>query len=262
MVNIKEIEKLIIDSLFINEKRLNNIPLDIADIRGWISPIRDGWANRICFTGLNCKDETIKAVINFFAKRKCEFAWFLRPQDIHSGLSAKLLSHGMEPSHFHEVSGVYLETDGIDETKNSNITICDATDENLEPYLDMMRRAYGENTDAYLRYINIVPEAERVAVMKYYIAYTADSEDPVGYAKTVYLHNSKVSLLMGAAVLEEYRGQGVYSELLRYRIQEGINDGIHHFISQASRNTSYNTFNRFGFKDICDLQIYEWSPAE
>jgi GNAT superfamily N-acetyltransferase len=262
MVNNKEIEKLIVDSLFINEKRLNSTPLDIADIRGWISPIRDGWANRISFTGSICKDETIQAVIDFFAKRKCAFAWILRPQDIHSGLSEKLLSHGIEPSYFPEVSGVYLETDGIGEMKNSNITICNVTDENLESYLDMISRAYGENTDTSVRYFNIVPEAERAAVMKYYIAYTADSEDPVGYAKTGYLQNGEVSLLMGAAVLEEYRGQGVYSELLRYRIQQGINDGIHHFISQASRNTSYNTFKRFGFKDICDLQIYGWSPAQ
>ena len=70
MVDIKEIEQLIIDSLFVNEKRLNNTPLNIVDIRGWVSPIRYGWANRICFTGDECRGETIQAVVDFFSKKK------------------------------------------------------------------------------------------------------------------------------------------------------------------------------------------------
>lgn len=85
MVDIKEIEQLIIDSLFVNEKRLNNTPLNIVDIRGWVSPIRYGWANRICFTGDECRGETIQAVVDFFSKKKVVLYGFCVHRILHRG---------------------------------------------------------------------------------------------------------------------------------------------------------------------------------
>lgn len=158
------------------------------------------------------------------------------------------------------MAGVYLAANSICKSTNRNVTICDVTNKDMEPYLDMMKRAYGYDSIEYLRYMNIVPEAERVLKRRNYIAFSGDSKEPIGYATTGYLKNDEVLLMLGAAVLKEHRGQGVYSELLRYRIEQGIQDGTYHFISHASKTSSYNSFKRFGFDDISDIQIYEWSP--
>ena len=59
-----------------------------------------------------------------------------------------------------------------------------------------------------------------------------------------------------AATIREYRGQGVYQEMLKTRISDALENNIEAIIVLANENTSAPICQKFGFKKLCEAKIY------
>ena len=257
----KNIERVIVDSLFISENRPDNTIVDIPGMRGWFSPFNEPYANRIGLVSECDVDSSIKEAIDFFRNRNSGFTWVVRPGDIDAGLPEKLIMNGLTPSRFHKVAGMYLKSSVIPETKTPEISVREITGDEIIANMGVIARAYGAASEEYMKHL-YAPSAHYDGVLsKMYLAYLDDVQEPVGYAYCSHLENNSVLMLRGAAVVPEHRCKGAYKELLRQRLVDACKNSVSHFVIQSSRDSSYSTCRRLGFEEICPLELYQWSPS-
>ena len=76
----------------------------------------------------------------------------------------------------------------------------------------------------------------------------------------MYVPDSPIVLLGGAATVPEARGHGAYTALVKRRLDDARADGREAAIIQADRNTSAPICAKLGFKELCSLELYVWSP--
>lgn len=93
-----------------------------------------------------------------------------------------------------------------------------------------------------------------------FLAYLPGVEEPIGYGSTIYLPGQPIALLFCAAVLEAYRGQGVYTSLVKARIDEARQAGVQTVVIQAVRDSSAPICQKLGFVELGGLEWWGWSP--
>src|SRR4029079_11911636 len=82
----------------------------------------------------------------------------------------------------------------------------------------MMARAY-DMPEEVARFFNVMLAMTDSTVQnRGYCAYVDGGTDPVGGSYLVYLPDSPIVLLGGAATLPEHRGRGIYSALVAKRL--------------------------------------------
>lgn len=255
-----QLAEIIFDGLFINEKRSSSTLLDIPEIRGYITPIKDSWANRVSFSEKKCSVEKIREVQSFFDESNSGFTWAVNEQQIARKLPEMLISCNFHPARYHRVAGMMLQSSKNHDNfiVNNNIVVKEADQKNIDRNVDVVIKASGIRNEAYIRHIMA---KDNYIKTKVFFSYMADEKEPIGYAKSCYLRNGTIHMLMGAAVRPEYRNRGIYSTLLQHRIAEAKTEGVHTHITQALRSSSFSTCARFGFKEICGLEFYEWNPT-
>lgn len=249
----------IFDALFINERRRTSSKVAIDDIRGWSTPIKDAWANRVAYSGDNCNEEKVREVQRFFNALGAGVTWVVDEEQIGEKLPETLVSCGFKPSRYHQVAGMVLE--GPAEVTHScekiEIKIREVDDETVQQHIQSVVEASGLQNDQYVRHI-MAPDENISSTI--YFAYKEHDPKPIGYAKSCFLENGKVHMLLGAAVLPEYRNLGVYSALLQYRLDQAEKKGVSTHVIQSHRSSSFSTCARFGFREASSMEFYEWSP--
>jgi N-acetylglutamate synthase-like GNAT family acetyltransferase len=69
---------------------------------------------------------------------------------------------------------------------------------------------------------------------------------------------STVAVMQGAATLNPYRGQGVYTALMATRLADARAMGMEAAILQADLTTSAPICANLGFKEVCSFDLYAW----
>jgi predicted acetyltransferase len=257
----KDIEKIIVDGLFISERKPGNTLVDIPGMRGWSSPFDEPYANRISLIDGANVEHAIQGAIDYFKNRNSGFTWVVRPADIDAELPEKLLMNGLTPSRFHKVAGMCLKSFIASPEKNTAIRVQEIAGDEIIENIEIISRAYGNTSQEYTRYL-YAPSADQDGVVsRMYLAYLQDTDEPVGYGYCSYIENNSVFMLRGAAVVPEHRGKGAYKELLKQRLSDASAEGIEKFIIQSARDSSYSACLRFGFEEVCPLELYQWSPS-
>jgi GNAT superfamily N-acetyltransferase len=257
LMDKKNVERIIIDSLFLTAHRPESTLLKLEGVRGYLSPFKLAYANRVQLVNAFNVDSSIQSTIDFFKTRNAGLTWVVTSKDIDLGLPEKLVMNGFSPCRFHKISGMYLECSDAPLEENPVIKIEEIfTDGNTE----MIARAYGYNDIDYPKYLYSVTSNHGDIQNRLYQAYVQDKNNPIGYGFCSYIENNSIALMRGAAVLPEYRGKGVYKALFRRRLADACQTGIQRFVTQAARDTSYSTCLSLGFEEICPLELYEWSP--
>jgi hypothetical protein len=123
---------------------------------------------------------------------------------------------------------------------------------------DMMGRAYGMPPEIAGLFVQLVSASPGLKSRGYF-AYL-DGSSPVAWSYLVYIPDSPVVLLGGAATLAEARGQGIYSALVKRRLADALADGRSHAVIQADRDTSAPICAKLGFRELCSLEVYGWMP--
>lgn len=121
---------------------------------------------------------------------------------------------------------------------------------------EMMARAYGLPLDVMRVFNEILAAAADRIKQRGYFAYVQGNDKPVAWSFLAYIPDSATVLLGGAATLEEYRGQGLYTALVARRLADARADGRTAAVVQADRNTSAPICAKLGFREICGLEIF------
>ena len=122
----------------------------------------------------------------------------------------------------------------------------------------MMARAYGMPPEISALFVRLVSGSPNLKSRAYFAS--INGGPPVAWSYLVYLPSSPIVLLGGAATLPEARGKGIYSALVKRRLDDARRDGREAAVIQADRDTSAPICARMGFRELCSLEVYGWLP--
>ena len=232
--------------------------LGVPGMRGRVTDLSHPLANLVgdARLGDNEADGTIATVKDRFVKAKKAFGWVTGPSTRPRDLGARLGKAGLHP--IAHLAGMAAPTDlrvtGSDTVRLREV---DAAEQSRET--EMMGRAYGMPAEIAGLFVKLVSGTPGLKSRGYF-AYT-DSSSPVAWSYLVYIPDSPIVLLGGAATIPEARGKGIYSALVKRRLADALGDGRTHAVIQADRDTSAPICAKLGFRELCSLEVYGWMPA-
>ena len=182
------------------------------------------------------------------------FGWVTGPSSRPADLPERLRNAGLENAD--SIAGMVLTDLAVPIEVNPAIRIREFTWPEATLLSEMMARAYGSPTDV-IRLFNELLAATSVKIKsRGYFAYLDGQDEPAAWSFLVYLPDSPIVLLGGAATLEEQRGHGLYTALVARRIADARADGRTVAIIQADRRTSASICAKLGFHEVCGLEIF------
>jgi GNAT superfamily N-acetyltransferase len=228
--------------------------LGIAGLRGRITKVSHPLTN-LCGDARFSERES-EAMIQKVRQRYGDlgFGWVTGPSTRPADLPRRLEDAGL--SHAESLAGMTLTDLATPIAPNANVRIEETTMKAAIGETEMMAQAYGLPIEV-MRVINeiLAAAAERIKSRGYF-AYVNGTERPVAWSYLAYIPDSATVLLGGAATLEEYRGQGIYTALVARRLADARADGRTAAVVQADRNTSAPICAKLGFREICGLEIF------
>jgi predicted N-acetyltransferase YhbS/ketosteroid isomerase-like protein len=208
-------------------------------------------------------DQKIEEIIAYHRARNIGFQWWVSPYDTPADLRERLERHGLVLAG-DAATMARLGLDQLDDIPcNAHVTI-----EQLDGYDDEAIDAVGRITIACFnwppeqvaeRRPSMVERLRNLKIREREMNYLARlNGEPVGYGRLQL--RAGVAYLGGAATLPEFRGQHVYSTLVRLRLQEARARGYHLAIINAEP-LSRPIVARCGFKEYGRTYIYGWMPV-
>ena len=259
-INQRVSPEIILDSMFLLPKMTGNVTmLNLPGMRGYISHIRDPYANRVGLTSSTAIGEKIQQVCDFFADRKMGFTWVTGPSDIDAGIPEKLLAFGLKPAHFHQIAGMCLKAPFPEFPKNPDIRIQEIQHEEIISHIALISSVYGLSQEM-ARYLYVSSQFQQSIRSRFYLAYLKNIDEPVGYSSSAYVADDSIVVLRGSGIIPKHRGKGIYKALIQQRLADAIDDGLYSAIVCAARDSSCHALNRFGFQENCPIEWYQWSP--
>jgi len=231
--------------------------LGVSGMRGRVTELSHPLANLCGLAELSDRDAdaTVRRVKDRFAKERKAFGWVTGPGTRPRDLERRLTAAGMEP--IAHLAGMSAPVD-LPVHANDEVRIREVSAEEQARETDMMGRAYGMPADIASLFVRMVSSNPGLKSRAYF-AYV-DRDSPVAWSYLVYLPNSTVVLLGGAATLPEARGKGIYHALVKRRLADARRDGREAAVIQADRDTSAPICAKLGFRELCSLEVYGWSP--
>jgi len=225
-------------------------------IRGRVTEMSHPLANLCGMAALteSDADDAIARVKGRFAKDRRAFGWVTGPSTRPRDLDRRLGGAGLQP--IAHLAGMSAPVD-LDVGASTAVRIREVgADEQLRE-TEMMGRAYGMPADVAALFVRLLSDS-RVKSRAYFAS--LDGRAPVAWSYLVYLPSSPIVLLGGAATLPEARGKGIYSALVKRRLDDARRDGREAAVIQADRDTSAPICARLGFRELCSLEVYGWLP--
>jgi GNAT superfamily N-acetyltransferase len=231
--------------------------LGVKGMRGRVTGMSHPLANLCGLAELSERDAdaTIARVKGRFAKERKAFGWVTGPGTRPRDLDRRLTAAGMQP--IAHLAGMSAPVD-LAVHANDAVRIREVSAEEQKLETDMMGRAYGMPADIAGLFARLVSDNPGVKSRAYF-AYL-DGDTPVAWSYLTYLPESRVVLLGGAATLPEARGKGIYHALVKRRLADARRDGREAAVIQADRDTSAPICAKLGFRELCSLEVYGWSP--
>ncbi|MCL4528427.1 MAG: GNAT family N-acetyltransferase [Chloroflexi bacterium] len=251
-----------------------------GDIREWVEPnasgrmsLRGGMggsgdahpgSNSVGFVRWSPEeaDQKIEEIIAFHSLRDIGFQWFVSPHDTPVDLKERLERHGLVLAG-DAATMARLGLDDLDIPTNPDITI-DVMDGSDQVAID---------ATAHITQVCFNLTDEQIADMKISMVERMRDErfrdreinflaslkgQPVGIARLQL--RCGIAYLGGAATLPEFRGQKIYSTLLRKRLEVAFSHG-YQVAAINAEPMSRRVVSRYGFKEYARMYIYGWMPV-
>lgn len=180
--------------------------------------IKDYYCNVVVVTDFNQVD--LEKAEEFYKERKVSLSLAVLEEDLTEETRDKLKKENF----ILKSRNAYMVFQGKPEKVNGQIDISKAEGKEQEQdYIDIFRKVYCEGEGVYgglstdyiratERYFKIYPKERRFD----YVAYSEDK--PIGI--TTFLFNDNFAVIIGVAVLPEYRGKGVAKSIIYKGITE------------------------------------------
>lgn len=230
--------------------------LGVRGMRGRVTALSHPLANLCGLADLSDRDvdPTIGEVKGRFAKERKAFGWVTGPGTRPRDLPRRLGAAGLQP--IAHLAGMSAPVD-LAVAANDAVQIREVSVAEQRSATDMMGRAYGMPADVADLFVGLVSSPGLKS--RAYFA-SLDGAAPVAWSYLVYLPSSPIVLLGGAATLPEARGRGIYSALVKRRLDDARRDGREAAVIQADRDTSAPICAKLGFRELCSLEVYAWMP--
>ena len=235
--------------------------LGIKGVRGRVTDLSHPLANLVGMANLASEDvdATLKMVRNRYSRGRKGYGWVTGPHTRPHDLGERLVASGLKKAD--ELAGMALTDLAVPIAVDPKIEVREATLHEAQESSEMMGRAY-DMPEEVARFFNVLLAMTDSKVKnRGYFAYVDGGTAPVGWSYLVYLPDSPIVLLGGAATLPEHRGRGIYSALVAKRLADARADGRTAAVIQAVRSTSAPIATRLGFREICGLEFYAWEGA-
>jgi GNAT superfamily N-acetyltransferase len=235
--------------------------LGIKGVRGRVTDLSHPLANLVGMADIAPEDvdATLQMVRNRFSRGRKAYGWVTGPLTRPHDLGERLVASGLKKAD--EMAGMALTDLAVPIVVDPSVDVREATLHEAQAASEMMARAYdipGEVT----RFFNVLLAMTGTKVKNSgYFAYVDGGGEPVGWSYLVYLPDSPIVLLGGAATLPEHRGRGIYSALVAKRLADARADGRTAAVIQAVRSTSAPIAAKLGFREICGLELFAWEGA-
>jgi GNAT superfamily N-acetyltransferase len=189
---------------------------------------------------------------------KMAFGWVTGPSTRPTDLPRRLEAAGL--THAESLAGMMLADLGRAIEVKGDPRVEEVTVADAQSRSEMMAQAYGSPVEV-IRFFNEVLAATASRIKsRMYFGYV-DGGAPVAWSYLVYLPDSPLVLLGGAATLAEHRGHGLYSALVARRLADARADGRAAAVIQADRATSAPICAKLGFKELCSLEVFALATA-
>jgi hypothetical protein len=230
--------------------------LGVPGVQGRVTELSHPLANLVGLARLDAAsaESTVARVKRRFAGERKAFGWVTGPGTRPLDLPRLLARAGLQP--IAHLAGMTAATD-LRVTANDAIRIREVDADEQRREADMMGRAYGMPADVMSLFVRLVSGG--MVRSRAYFAHI-DGGTPVAWSYLVYIPDSTTVLLGGAATVPEARGRGIYSALVKRRLDDARKDGREVAVIQADRDTSAPICARLGFRELCSLEVYAWSP--
>jgi len=235
--------------------------LGVKGVRGRVTDLSHPLANLVGMADLapDAVDATLKMVRNRYSGGRKAYGWVTGPLTRPHDLGQRLVASGLAKED--ELAGMVLTDLAVPIAVDPKIEIREGTLHEAQDASGMMARAYGMPEDV-ARFFNVMlAMTDNKAKNRGYFAYVDGGTEPVGWSYLVYLPDSPIVLLGGAATVPEHRGRGIYSALVAKRLADARADGRRAAVIQAVRSTSAPICAKLGFREVCGLDFYAWEGA-
>jgi GNAT superfamily N-acetyltransferase len=235
--------------------------LGVKGVRGRVTDLSHPLANIVGMANIAPDDvaATLKMVRNRYSGGRKAYGWVTGPLTRPIDLGERLVASGLKK--VDELAGMVLTDLSVPIAVDPRIEIREGTLQEAQAASEMMGRAY-DMPEEVARFFNVLLAMIGSKVKNSgYFAYVDGGTEPVGWSYLVYLPDSPIVLLGGAATLPEYRGRGIYSALVAKRLADARADGRGAAVIQAVRSTSAPIAAKLGFREVCGLDFYAWEGA-
>ncbi len=232
--------------------------LGVPGVSGRVTALSHPLANLVGVARLGARDAdaTIARVKRRYASEGKAFGWVTGPGTTPPDLAARLEAAGLHRED--GIAGMAVTDLALPIEANDAIRVREVTPADAARETAMMGRAYGMPEDVAALFVGLLGTGGPIRSRGYF-AYL-DGDRPVAWSFLVYVPDSAIVLLGGAATLPEARGHGIYTTLVKRRLDDARADGRSAAVIQADRNTSAPICARLGFRELCALELYAWSP--
>jgi GNAT superfamily N-acetyltransferase len=235
--------------------------LGVKGVRGRVTDLSHPLANIVGMANIAPDDvaATLKMVRNRFSGGRKAYGWVTGPLTRPHDLGERLVASGLKK--IDEMAGMVLTDLAVPIAVDPKIDVREGSLHEAQAASEMMGRAY-DMPEEVARFFNVLLAMNGSKVKNSgYFAYVDGGTEPVGWSYLVYLPDSPIVLLGGAATLPEHRGRGIYSALVAKRLADARADGRSAAVIQAVRSTSAPIAAKLGFREVCGLEFYAWDGA-
>jgi hypothetical protein len=234
--------------------------IGVQGVLGRETPVSHPIANLVGCTKLDdaSSDATIRAVRQRFAANKKSFGWITSPLSRPRDLPERLLEAGLVKAD--ELAGMTLTDLSLPIRGNPEVEIRAASVEEQRRAIPMTATAYGLPLDVAEWFTEALIGAGGRLQSTMYHAFIHDHSGPVAFGNLVFIPETSIALLGGAATIGDLRTRGIYTSLVARRIADARAAGADSAVIQAVRETSAPVCTKLGFREVLPLELYAWIP--
>lgn len=231
--------------------------LGVPGVHGRITKLSHPLANLVGLARLDeeTADATIERVKRRYGSAKKAFGWITGPGTTPGDMETRLAAAGLTRAE--GIAGMAL-TDLATPIAAPAVRIREVAPSDAASEGEMMARAYGMPRDVNDLFTKLLGAKTGIRGRGYFAYLEGDA--PVAWSYLVYVPDSGIVLLGGAATVPEARGRGLYTALVKRRLDDARADGRTAAVIQADRSTSAPICAKLGFRELCSLEFYVWAP--
>lgn len=251
----------LVESLIASHFNVASLPgrmewLAIPEIQGWQSSIKQPANSLIRWAGSDPGKlpSLISRVCEHFDSSHTPFTWLAGPRCQAAGINSILIKAGFRKTQ--EMAGMVISLTGDkqwDETSAHSWEITDLMDPGIP---QIMTESFQTTDEVGCFYHELYTRNEGRQRSRVFAAAPDGENNPRAIAYLSYIPESKAVLLRAAGTLAAFRGQGLYTCLVKRRLREAKAAGYRFAFVHAYRDTSAPVFARLGFTEICALDLY------